>query len=282
MPTTYYPGRDLAASYLRDAQQGDDAALAALAALASEVLAMIGDTPDRIAEALTGERICGLPRCSEENPLARFLAHTLGADGASVAVAGCFLRFTLADGDELTVEDIALPATAAAFLRQFDDGRFEQLVDRRTRRPVKHVYRRSEAQDMQGLDTNVRGPLVEVTDRCTYLPGQPDSDPVPDHLVAAITAAGLTAEDRAGVLRLYDGDLSVAVIWGHDDQYWDCGAATPLHNSAQWNACASVAYCTAPSPAHQRAITRDEALQYVLTHLGETCTGRAPYGDDDE
>lgn len=271
MPT--HPATTLATKYLRLAARGNDSAVDTLAALAGETLTGLGATADHIAATLTQHCTQGHLADGRENPAARHLVAMLGATSANVDTDSATVQFDLPDGDELSVEDIELPDAIREFIDRFDDGEYEHLIDRTATRPVRTRYLRSEANDMDGHDTRVRGCVVEVIDR------RGTSDPLPDHLIDAVAAAGLAGEDVVGrhcsnTLRLYEGDLCVATVWGSDDLYYPLGGGEVLCMEGIWRSCSGVPYCSLEGIAHPEFRSRDEALAHALEHLGETCRWR--------
>jgi hypothetical protein len=259
--------RVIARRYLHSAALGSDSAVDTLAELAVEVLTGLGSTPEQVSRTLTAQRVRGHAADRQQNPLARYLAATLGAHAAAVDYVGASMTFTLDDA-ELVVEDIATPPAAAEFLAEFDAGRHEQLIDRIAPRPLAQRYLRSVANDMAGVETVTRGTVQEAVHRYGT------SDPLPDDLIAAIAAAELDATDYASDficdLRLYRDDLCVAMVCGAAERIYRFSSGT-LVNEAVWFACAAYHHCSARGISHRRFGDRDEALRHVLTHLGETC-----------
>jgi hypothetical protein len=250
---------------------GDDSAADALAALTIGTVAGLGVTPDGVAAACVRTRTTGHPGDAEQNPISRTLATALGATSAHIDEQGVTaLLFSGPAGEDLSVEGIELPRPVEEFLAGFADGRWEILVDRDVR-PAKTRYLRSQARDMDGEETITRGTVVSCADR------QGVSEPIPDDLIAAIGAAGLGAEDLSqpgyNSVRLYRGDLCVAMVRGNDLHFFDVGNGSSIEMDASWQACAGYQFCPRVN-VHTRFADRDEALRHVLVDLGDVCRDR--------
>lgn len=255
--------RDLVASHAA----GDMAAGDTLGTLAAGALAQLGRDAFAVARQCAAGRYHGHPGDDRNNPVARALVKKFGAAYALVTEDGsATLAFIDSAGEEWTFESLDVPAPVTAFLTEFAAGRWEYLIDKTGTRSVIRRYLRSQAGDMDGVNIVQRGTVVSSADRAG------NSDPLPDALVTAIRVAGLEAEEYCSdlgftSLRLYRGDLCVAMVRGSDFQR---GPDQTITYEPQWNVCAGYQYCSRVN-VHTWFTDRNEAVEYVLAHLGEVC-----------
>lgn len=191
--------------------------------LHERIFAALGDTPAAVAVKLAELGIKGtLPEAVQDgaevygdltddkgNALAVLLRNVCGAHSASVFATGAIIYWRNGDGEELADESIELPQVLCDFQREYEDFRYPQLYTE----PVPQIvtdYQNDNREGIARFEHTTRGPVRQVTDRRGH------SAPMPDDLIDAIGAAGLTAEDFGDqVLLNRDGQLW-AIVHGSD------------------------------------------------------------------
>jgi hypothetical protein len=262
-PTIAAVARDLVTSHAA----GNITAADTMGTLVAGVLAQLGRDSMAVARRCATGRHHGHPGDDRNNPIARALVKKFGAAYALVTEDGsATLVFIDSAGEEWAFEGLDVPPPVTVFLAEFATGSWGHLVDKTGLRPVVRRYLRSQAGDMDGVVTVQRGTVVSSADRAGV------SDPLPTDLVAAIRVAGLDAEEYCSdlgytSLRLYRGDLCVAMVRGSDFERHPDQSVT---YAPRWNVCAGYQFCSRVN-VHTWFTDRNEAVEYVLAHLGEVC-----------
>lgn len=224
-PTTPFDLRTagtIAAELIAAGQHPDDT-ITQLEELHARIFTALGDTADQVAAKLAelgikgalpevvqdGAEVYGDLTDDEGNALAVLLRDVCGAHSASVFTTGAIICWRASDGEELAHEDVELPEALRRFQTEYEDFRYPDLYTG----PVPTVVTEYQNDDRKGIERfqhTTRGPVREVTDRRGH------SEPMPQELVDAIGAAGLTADDFGDQVHLYrDGQLW-ALVHGSD------------------------------------------------------------------
>lgn len=222
-----------------------------------------GDGPDAIAAKLTelgikgdlpevvrdGGELYGEMDDDGQNALSVALREVCGADSAAISTYAGMIYWAGRGAEELGHESVELPATVVEFLKKYEDFRYPDLYSG----PVPQEVIDFQQDTRVGIERHehiVRGPVREVTDRRGH------SQPMPDSLVAAIGAAGLTAEDYGDQVLFYRDGFLWGYVQGSDGRQWlgQYGFRPDLHVMERYQGATFFG-------------TRDDAVAYVLANV---------------
>lgn len=224
-PTTPFDlrtAKTLAAELIAVGRHPDDA-VTELEKLHTRIFTALGDNPDQVAAKLAELGVKGaLPEVVQDGAevygdltdadgcaLGVLLRDVCGAASAAVFATGAIICWKGPDGDELAHEDVELPEVLRRFQLEYEDFRYPDLYDGPVPTEVTE-YQNDPREGIDRFEHTARGPVREVTDRRGH------SEPMPDDLVDAIGAAGLTADDFGDQVQLKrDGQLW-ALVHGSD------------------------------------------------------------------
>lgn len=247
--------------------QGTADTIEQLDQLHTRIFTALGDTADAVAAKLAefgikgalpevvqdGAEIYGDLTDDEGNALAVLLRDVCGAHSASVFTTGAIVCWAADNGEELAHEDIELPEVLRKFQTEYEDFRYPDLYTG----PVPQIVTDYQSDDRTGIERfehTARGPVREVTDRREH------SVPMPDDLIAAIGAAGLTVDDYADQVHLNRDGNPWAIVHGSDN-----GGRYSL-----WSGEYGYLPDQMPTQVYQGLKTftdRDEAVRYVLANV---------------
>ncbi len=269
-PTTPFDLRTakaIAADIIVNQRDGAGENAARLSALHARIFAALGDTPAAVAAKLAELGIKGtLPAVVQDGAdvygdlvdaggcaLALLLRDVCGAASASVFTTAAIICWEDTDGAELADEDVELPEALRLFQLAYEDFRHPALYTEPVPEAVT-VYQNDTRTGIERLEHTTRGPVRQVTDRREH------SEPMPDDLVDAIGAAGLTADDFADQVHLYRSGEMWAIVHGSDH-----GGRYSL-----WSGEYGFRRDLLPMQAYQGLKTfddRDTAVRYVLANI---------------
>lgn len=247
--------------------QHPDDAIIELEKLHTRIFAALGDTPAAVAAKLAELGIKGsLPEVVQDGAevygnldddegcaLAVLLRDVCGAHSASVFTTGAIICWRASDGEELTHEDVDLPETLRRFQAEYEDFRYPGLYDAPVPQQVTD-YQSDTREGIERFEHTTRGPVREVTDRRGH------SQPMPDDLVAAFGAAGLTADDFGDQVHILRDGKTWAIVHGSDHG----------GNYSLWSGEYGYLPDQLPTQVYQGLTTftdRDEAVRYVLANV---------------
>lgn len=204
----------------RELCTGDD--MGPIEELHTRIFTTLGDDPDKAAAKLEqlgvkgalpavvrdGAEIYGDLEDEENGPLSVLLRDVCGASSASLAGDYGMIYWETPGGDEIGHESVELPKVLAEFQRRYNDFAYPALYTEPVPQDVID-YQTSPVKGIERMPHTVRGPVRQVDNR-------DHAAPMPDDLVAEISAAGLTADDFGDVIEISRNGQLWAMVRGTD------------------------------------------------------------------